>query len=274
MERFGRGDRGARAEEAGLSELRDVAQRFNEMATSIGSQYDAQIAFFGGVAHDLRNPLSVLKMSLGMVRPGQVRPPEPDLQRIFEIVDRQIMRLECMVGDFLDIAKIEAGQLELRRELQDVRGLISDTCDLFQGSSPEHPIEVSAPDEPVLLRCDPLRIEQVVSNLISNAIKYSPGGGTVWVALTRTAEEATIAVTDQGIGISAEDQRRLFEPFRRAGPSRETIPGVGLGLFVTRTIVEGHGGRIEIESRPEKGSTFLVYLPLDLDARSAPVSAA
>lgn len=261
MERFGQGDRAARVEEAGPRELRDIARRFNEMASSLASQRDAQMAFLGGVAHDLRNPLGVLKTSLYLLGPGQELPPEPEIRRILQIVDRQIARLERMVGDFLDMAKIEAGELELQLGVQDASALVHEICELFQGASPRHRIEVSTPDAPVRLHCDPLRIEQVVNNLVSNAVKYSPRGGTVRVAVTREADEAVIAVTDQGIGISAEDQQRLFEPFRRVGAARQTVPGLGLGLFVARRLVEAHGGRIEVESRPARGSTFRIHLP-------------
>ncbi len=264
MERFSRGDHGARAEESGPAELRDIMRRFNEMADSLGAQRDAQMAFLAGVAHDLRNPLAALMMSVTMLRPDEALPPEPAIRHLLAIIERQIRHLDRMVGDLLDMAKIEAGQLSLKLEPWDARSVLLAVRDLFEGTSPEHRLAVSTPDTPILLACDPLRLEQVVSNLVSNAIKYSPDGGTVQVAIAREASEAIISVTDQGIGISPEDQQRLFEPFRRVGLSRENVPGVGLGLFVVRKIVEAHRGRIELESVPGHGSTFRVHLPLDL----------
>lgn len=269
MERFGRGDRAARAEEAGPAELRGIAKQFNEMAASLGSQQGAQMAFLGGVAHDLRNPLAVLKTSASLRGPDQPLPPEPELRHVFEVIDRQVMHLERMVGDFLDMAKIEAGELALQLDVHDVAALVQGTCDLFKSGSPRHQIEVSIPDAPVLLPCDPLRIDQVVNNLVSNAIKYSPRGGMVRVAVTRTPHEVVISIADQGIGISVEDQQRLFEPFRRVGPSKQTVPGLGLGLFVVSRIVEAHGGRIEVESRPSRGATFRVRLPLSASEQQA-----
>lgn len=266
MERFRCGDHGARAEESGPAELRDIVRRFNEMADSLGAQRDAQMAFLGGVAHDLRNPLAALMMSVTMLRPEQALPPEPASRHLLAIMERQLRHLERMIGDLLDMAKIEAGQLTLKLELQDAAGLLLAVRDLFQGTSAEHQLEVSTPSAPILIQCDPLRIEQVVSNLVSNAIKYSPYGGTVQVVIARDAGEAIISVSDQGIGISEEDQLLLFEPFRRVGLSRESVPGVGLGLFVVRKIVEAHRGRIELDSTPGKGSTFRVRLPLGVDA--------
>jgi two-component system sensor histidine kinase MtrB len=262
MERYGRGDRAARAEEAGPLELRDIAKQFNQMAASIDSQRDAQMAFLGGVAHDLRNPLAVLKTSASLLGPGVQLPPEPELRRMFEIINRQVTHLERMVGDFLDMASIEAGELALKLDVQDMGALVQEICRLFESASPNHQIAVSIPDAPVLLQCDPLRIEQVVNNLVGNAIKYSPRGGMVRVAVTRERCTVIISVADQGIGISAEDQRHLFEPFRRVGPSKQTVPGLGLGLFVVSKIVAAHGGRIEVESSPSRGATFRVHLPL------------
>jgi signal transduction histidine kinase len=101
-----------------------------------------------------------------------------------------------------------------------------------------------------------------VSNLVSNAIKYSPSGGDIRVDVSVVGEHGVIAVSDQGIGIGPSDTERIFEPFRRTGPSRETAPGVGLGLSVARHIVEAHGGQIEVESTTGAGSTFRVKLPL------------
>jgi two-component system sensor histidine kinase MtrB len=269
MERFGRGDRTARAEEVGPSELRDIAKQFNQMADSIGSQRAAQIAFLGGVAHDLRNPLAVLETSASLLGPGEPLPPEPEIRRVFEIIDRQVMHLGRMVEDFLDMARIEAGELALQLDVQDVAALVQGTCRLFESASPKHPIEVSVPVTPVLVQCDPLRIDQVVHNLVSNAIKYSPRDSMVRVAVSREPYEVIISVTDQGIGISAEDQRRLFEPFRRVGPSQQTVPGLGLGLFVVSRIVAAHGGRIEVESKPSQGARFRVHLPATIDEQHA-----
>ena len=145
---------------------------------------------------------------------------------------------------------------------QDARQLVRNVVELFESSSSKHDVSLRIPETALRLRCDPLRIEQVVTNLVSNAIKYSPHGGTIDVSLRTVGQEAVIEVCDHGIGISLVDQRRLFEPFQRLDLSREAIPGVGLGLFIVRRIVEVHGGRIEVESTVDKGSTFRVSLSL------------
>ena len=258
MQRFGRGDRAARAGDLGYDELELMSERFNEMADALAAQRDAQIAFLGGVAHDLRGPLGALSMSLEMLRTERS---EPKMQRAFELADRQIHRLQRMIGDFLDTAKIDAGTLELRLQLEDAARLVHDVVEPMRASSPNHEIICELPAEPVPVRCDPVRFEQVVSNLVTNAIKYSPRGGMVRIVLTADDRELTLVVSDSGLGIAEKDRARLFEPFQRVGETKNAIAGVGLGLFIVRRIVEAHGGRVDLESAPGKGSTFTVRIP-------------
>ena len=178
------------------------------------------------------------------------------------MLDRQLTRIERMLGDLIDTAKAEAGQLELRFEPCDARSLVRNVVELFESVSLGHVIETRLPDEPVMIECDPLRIEQVVGNLVSNAIKYSPEASPILVALSTQRGDAMIDVVDHGIGISPDDRQRLFEPFRRGRAAQDGPPGVGLGLFVGRRIIEGHGGRIEVDSAPGRGSTFRIHLAL------------
>jgi signal transduction histidine kinase len=261
MDRFAAGDRGARAAEEGPEELREMARRFNDMASALAAQRQAQMAFLGGVAHDLRNPLSVLKMAAAVVERSGPLPPEPVVRRTLDMVKRQSSRMERMLGDFLDMANIEAGRLDLRLQEQDACELVRHVVELFESTSLEHVLNISTPDAAVPIRCDPMRIEQVVTNLVSNAIKYSPKGGAVDVSLRGAASEVIFEVHDHGIGIAEDDQRRLFEPFRRLERSEASVPGMGLGLFVVRRIVEAHGGRIDVESALGEGSMFRVVLP-------------
>jgi len=262
MERFGRGERDARAAETGPAELRDMVVRFNQMATQLSAQREAQIAFLGGVAHDLRNPLSALSTSVQLIRPGEPLPPEPRIRRTLELVRRQLAKLERMINDFMDMTKIDSGTLELHTAPHDLRKLVREVVQLFEATAPEQRIELSLPQEALEASCDSLRVEQIVSNLMSNAIKYSPSASKVEIELFRDVNEAVIAVRDYGVGISPEDQQHLFEPFRRAGLGQEAIPGAGLGLYVVRRLVDAHCGRIEVESVPGHGARFSVRLPL------------
>jgi len=271
MERFGRGDREVRASERGPAELSDMSRRFNEMATALSSQRQAQITFLGGIAHDLRNPLSALRLAVDLVDPDEPLPPEPRVRHTFELVRRQIGRLERMVGDFLDMAKIEAGQLQLELSPQDGRALVGQVVDLLDGAA-GHQLDVELPDHPVFIRCDSLRIEQALTNLVGNAIKYSPAGTAVKISLAERGEEVILQVTDQGIGIARDDLQRIFEPFRR-GAAKDTVSGVGLGLFNARKIIEAHHGRIEVESAISRGSTFRICLPALREDPAAPAAA-
>lgn len=262
MQRFGGGERDVRAVVSGPAELRDMVVRFNHMATLLSAQREAQIAFLAGVAHDLRNPLSALSTSVQLIPADQPLPPEPRIRRTLELVRRQLAKLERMINDFMDMTQIDSDTLVLRRAPHDLRTLVRDVTHLFEATAPEQRIELSLPDEALEAECDSLRVEQIVSNLMSNAIKYSPRARKVEVALFREVNEAVIAVRDYGVGISAEDQEHLFEPFRRAGLTQETIPGAGLGLYVVRRLVDAHSGRIEVDSVPGQGACFSVRLPL------------
>lgn len=262
MERFGKGDMGARAHEGGPRELREMISRFNEMAAARAAQRAAQAAFVAAVAHDLRTPLNVLMLQLELMRPDKPLPPEPDIRRALDRIRRQLVRLERMLGDLMDTAQGDTGQLELQFADADVREIVSGVVDLFQAGAADNPITLALPPEPVMLRCDRVRLEQVVTNLVSNAVKYSRSGDAVDVGVRREDDEIVLVVADHGIGISPEDQERLFEPFRRFSPSAG-VAGAGLGLFVVRRIVEAHGGSIDIDSAVGEGSTFLVRLPLN-----------
>lgn len=261
MERFTAGDRTARAETGGPAELSEMSRRFNDLADSQAHQREREMAFLAGIAHDLRNPLSALKCSRGVVRPDRPLPEEPVVRRAFELVYRQVDRMDRLVGDLLDTARIEAGQLHLDKAPRDLRELARASCELFESASEKHRIELEAPADPVIATCDAHRIEQVLDNLLSNAIKYSPAGGVVRVRVRAEAGRALLSVADAGEGIAAEDLQRVFEPFQRAGARDSKIPGMGLGLFVARRIVEGHGGTIGVDSRPGAGTTFEVALP-------------
>lgn len=262
MRRFGAGHKSTQALETGPAELREMARTFNEMASSLSRQQEDQLAFLAGVAHDLRNPLSALKMSTALAEPSRSDASPERIQKMLVLVRRQVERLDRMVGDLLDSTRIEAGKLELQLEERDVRELAHAVVELYQSTGPNHELSLSVPESPVPLRCDGARIEQVLNNLVSNALKYSPADTRVEVIVRQQGEEVLLSVSDQGIGISAEEQRHLFTPFRRSPGARERASGAGIGLSVARRIVEAHGGLIEVDSQPGQGSVFRIRLPL------------
>ena len=249
--------------ERGTTELREVTRTFNEMAAALEERRERQLGFIAGVVHDLRNPLTALKMTIARLGADRGQPPEERLRPMLTMIARQVERLERMLGDLLDTARISAGRLELHRELRDLRDTAQEAVSLYESMSEMHRLHLSVPEEPIRVHHDPVRLGQVLNNLMSNAIKYSPGGGGVEVRVGREGREALLSVSDEGLGIPPEEQERIFEPFRRsARRGVEEIPGAGLGLSVSRRIVEAHGGRISVQSTPGVGSTFSVRLPL------------
>lgn len=260
--RFGAGDRAVRAPLEGPRELREIASNFNELADLLARREKERLAFLAGVAHDLRNPLTPLKLAVGRARAESQTTLSPEgWGKLLDVVDRQAARLDRMVGDLLDATRIESGELELHEREFDLGKLLTGVADLYRPTSEIHRIEVEQPQERVVVSADPLRVEQVLINLVSNAIKYSPEGGLVMLALSRAPGEAIVTVADEGIGVAPEERERIFEPFHRSGRSRgEKIPGVGLGLAVARRIAVAHGGRLELVES-ERGSKFRLTLP-------------
>jgi len=265
VDQFAHGDVASRASVTGPREIKEMCERFNAMAARLEKQKDEQRAFLAGVAHDLRNPVAALLLCAETGRLDASLPPDHRARQVLDRVARQLRNLDRMIGDFLDAALIEAGSLELRLECCDLAAVVRSAVELFDHSASRHELILSLPSSPLQAWADPLRIEQVASNLISNALKYSPDGAKVEVRLELHDDHLILTVTDHGLGMSQEDRARLFQPFRR-GLSREDIPGVGLGLFVVRRIVEAHRGRIEVESSPGAGSTFRILLPTSSSA--------
>ena len=263
IERFRRGEIGARAPASGARELREVADAYNAMADTIAAQRDIQLAYLAGVAHDLRNPLGAMKMGITLVECHEAT---EQARHTLALLDRQTDRMARMVDDLLDATLIESGRLQIKPEPVDLVARARECVELHGPASPSHSIVLDVPDGPVLIHADPVRVDQVLTNLLTNALKFSPGGGRIDLRVARRESDAVLEVRDFGIGMTREEMRDLFAPFRRRAP--HVAPGVGLGLSVVRRIVEAHGGRVEVESEPKVGSTFRVTLPLS--SRDAP----
>ncbi|HVK67389.1 MAG TPA: ATP-binding protein, partial [Polyangium sp.] len=176
----------------------------------------------------------------------------------------QVGRLTALTNDLLDVSRIAAGRLTIRAEQVSLADLAREAVANAVMGLQKHTIEIVEPFEDVIVVADRSRLAQVLANLLDNAIKYSPSGGTVHVALSKHDGEAVLSVTDPGIGIPKEQQGMLFERYFRARNAPITsYGGLGLGLYICRDIVERHGGRIWTESEVGRGSTFAVALPLE-----------
>ncbi|HUE88108.1 MAG TPA: HAMP domain-containing sensor histidine kinase [Vicinamibacterales bacterium] len=258
VERYAAGVEDTRVPPMRAVELEQIGRSFNALADSLRQQRDQQATSIAAIAHDLRTPLNALRLA---VHVADADPAPPVARTAFDIVRRQSERLERMVSDLLDSAYIEAGQMELRLEPCDLRTPLSNAVELYVAAAPAHRLHLSAPSSPVIMTCDRLRIEQVVTNLLSNAIKYSAAGSNVDVELRVERDRYILTVADEGIGIPEAAVAHLFQPFHRVKGRREDIPGTGLGLSVSRRIVEAHGGYIDVYSVEGRGSIFRVSLP-------------
>lgn len=218
-------------------------------------------AFIAGIVHDLRTPLSVLRMSTDLATTSAAPLPPERTAKLMGTVARQVTRLERMASDLLESVTIEAGKVTLRTESLDAREIATEVAALYASTSAKHTVELQQPDEDVAMSCDRIRIEQVLSNLVSNAIKYSPAGGKVALRVEARAGDVVFAVRDDGVGMSEADAAMVFEPFKRSRVLRDEVPGSGLGLFIVRRLVEAHGGCITLRTAPGEGSTFEVRIP-------------
>ena len=183
------------------------------------------------------------------------------------VAARNATRLVRLIGDLILVSQARAGRLSMEAQDVDLGQLVAEAVEAAHPLADERRValRVRAPDGPLPLRGDPTRLRQVIDNLVSNAIKFSPAESRVELELSLSGAVAHLAVTDSGPGISPADMGRLFEPFFRASSTAEAVSGTGLGLAVVRAIVEAHDGRVTVESSPA-GATFLVLLPAAVPA--------
>jgi signal transduction histidine kinase len=228
----------------------------------------AKDKFLSIVSHELKTPLTSLK---GMTQLLCRQIQRTDAVNVVKVglsdMERSIRRMEVLVNDLLDVSLVETNMFVIHRKKCDLVELCRHLIDEYTaGIGPSLTFEV--PGEPVEVEADVDRISQVIINLLSNARKYSPKGSPITVTVQQAGYEAIVSVRDMGVGIPAERQAHIFEQFYRVpGVEVQTGPhtGLGLGLYISRKIVERHGGHIDVQSTPEQGSTFSVVLPLYVD---------
>jgi signal transduction histidine kinase len=272
VERFGAGDANARAPEQGPEEFRRMARTFNTTASGLQRARQDQLRYTGAVLHDLRTPLSAIQLATQFVEPDRPLPAAERLRDLFGLIRRQVTRINGIIGDSLGVLRAQAGDMALRLDRADAVRIARDCVDQFLALTTHHKIELRAKSDALPLQCDVRRVEQLLNNLLSNAVKYSAPGTTIRVAAGEKYEGwIELSVSDQGRGIAPEDRERIFQPFQRAVSGHEEIPGVGLGLYVARSVAEAHGGKLMVESELGKGSTFHVLLPATppVEAQSA-----
>ena len=240
--------------------IRDVIRRLVDVNAQLAQLNDRQAAFVGNVAHELRSPLAVFKGALDNLADDVHGPLTSDQRQPVTMCQREVNRLARLVGDLLDVTRIEAGRLPLHNEPVVLQDVVEAVRQLFDGVAKERQIrlETHVPDHPVTVVGDRDRLQQVLVNLVANALKFT-ARGTVGLSLSEEGTAARIEVSDTGPGISAPDQQRIFDKFERVGGQREE--GSGLGLPIARDLVELHHGHMAVESRVGQGSRFIVWLP-------------
>ncbi|WP_376796396.1 PAS domain S-box protein [Thermogemmatispora sp.] len=224
--------------------------------------------FISIAAHELRTPLAALtgyaEMLLRQTERGHGPPLAPWQREALEEIQQGTLRLAALTEELLDLSRLQAGRLQLQRLPADVVPLVRQVVRRLQPTTTRHQLEVEAPAQPLVALIDPHRLEQVLTNLVENAIKYSPQGGPVRLRIWPDGQQAVvISVEDHGIGIPRHQQGQIGGRFMRAENARAWgIEGTGLGLYLARALVEQHGGRLWFESEEGRGSTFFVRLPL------------
>lgn len=250
-----------------VEQQRREAEKLRDHANRLSQLERTKSEFLNVASHELRGPIAVLRGYLSMIDDGTLS--ADDLPRILPVMSGKLQQMELLVQQMLETARLEASRFELHLELVDVCRLAERVAGNYRVYAQDtHDISISRPDEPVVVRGDPRRLETVLANLFDNAIKYSPRGGPVRCLVAHTPGRAFVSVEDQGIGIPMEAIGRLFTRFGRiVTPENAHIDGTGLGLYLAREIARHHGGDILVESREGRGSRFTLALPISAGRR-------
>lgn len=237
-------------------EAKATAERLYEQIKELNDKKDE---FIGLASHELKTPLTSIKGYLQILSRMHS---DPNSARFLDKTMQQLDKLTGLVNDLLDITKIEAGKLQFKMETFDLRTLIEDSVELMQHSTAKYIISFETSVPACQVHGDSQRVEQVLVNLLTNAIKYSPGASTVEVSLHCDEEQATVSIKDYGMGIAPHQLQHVFDRFYRVDDASPNISGLGIGLYLSHEIIERHNGKIWAESELGKGSTFSFTLPL------------
>jgi signal transduction histidine kinase len=251
-------------EHMGGSEVERLAARFSEMTARIAESEALTRNFLMSVSHELRTPLTAIRGHVAALREG-VLEDEQSRGRSLEVIAEEALRLERLVGDVLDLAKLDARRFALLREEVDMRALCERAYATFAEEARARGIEYDLElGEGAVLVTDGDRVLQIVSNLLANALRWTPEGGRVDLGLNAQNGEVSVSVTDTGPGIEPDGSERIFRPFWSGDGG-----GTGLGLTIARELALALGGRLELESELGRGSRFVLVLPVEAEPKSS-----
>jgi len=260
-ERMAKGDYDQRVPEAGADEVSHLARSFNRMASEVSTAREVQRQFIANVSHDLKTPLTSI---LGFSQILAEEAAEPTQQRAAQVINEEARRLQRLTLDLLDLSRLEAGQLQLRRAVVDLNDLagraLAPYAELPANAALRFLDQRSS--GPLPISGDGDRLMQVLVNLLDNAVKFCDPAGSVALRTERRGTEAVLTIANTGAGLSPEDLTRVFQRFYRTDHSRASrTGGTGLGLAIVREIVAAHGGRVEARSEGDGWTRFVVSLP-------------
>jgi signal transduction histidine kinase len=265
-----RGELHTRLAVAGRDEVADLAQTFNLMSAQLQAAAEKQRQveqmrrdLIAWVSHDLQTPLASIRAVIEALADGVIDDPDT-VQRYLRIAQKDTAALSTLIDDLFQMAQLDAGGIKLDMGWNSISDLCSDTLESFSQIAAGQGIdlrgEVAAGIDPVWM--DAQRIGRVLNNLVNNALRYTPAGGLVSIAATRLEGGLLIQVCDSGEGIPAQDIEHIFERFYRGEKSRNRmLGGAGLGLAISKAIVEAHAGKISVESTPGQGACFRIHIP-------------
>jgi K+-sensing histidine kinase KdpD len=265
-----------RAREAAERERETVAlyeerDRLRERATEaevLRRADELKTALLGAVSHDLRTPLASIIASAGSLRQHDVIWTDAEQESFLGDIEAEARRLARIVANLLDLSRMESGTLRPERGWYDLAALVDDVLGRLRAVTREHPVHLRTNNDLPPVPLDYVEIDQVLSNLIENAVRHTPAGTDIWITIERNEHEAVVTVSDSGSGIPETALPRLFDPFVRAAQRKGGPGGVGLGLAIARGLVEAHGGHITVTNRTEGGAAFRFTLPLALPVRA------
>ncbi len=246
----------------GNDEIARLDNSFHKMAESLKELEEMKRQFVSMVSHDLRTPLTSLHMFLEMLEAGTYGELNQTGTQRTAVAERSVTRLIALINDLLDFERIQAGQLKIERSRISLKSIVSRSIDAVNAFAENQKVKLIAEAIEFDAIADGDRLIQVLVNLISNAVKFSPAGSTVTVSARQIEDAVEISVQDQGRGIPEALQSEIFERFKQVKETDKTEKGgTGLGLAICKAIVEGHGGKISVKSKEEEGSTFYFTLP-------------